>query len=331
MINSEETFRSLIGDAQAGNRSGLCSKRVIAECQLDCYLCVEYPSLMQLLQLCVDKSIFERISIRLPQTDGLEMIARTIPEFGSQKVAIQLALKNLDAADIFYRFVDDILVRLIGLAGELEAINMLVGRVRQWQRFMLDSSQKDLSVESQVGLYAELWMLRMLLEHNKFFDLNAWTGPAMARQDFSFPHVSIEVKGTLQGASPAMKISSESQLDVPSGVTLLICWCSLERKRSQGETLGSIVSSISEILGLGSPRYYDFENLLNLAGYEKESASKYGDFGFNLCEQAFFLVSDNFPRITRMSLPNGISNVQYSLQVSVCREFELDGNRLSPV
>jgi hypothetical protein len=95
----------------------------------------------------------------------------------------------------------------------------------------------------------------------------------------------------------------------------------LERVTTTGFSLPEIVGSIREILCTGSARIIFEEKLLEY-GYLDAHVARYGQ-RYLLHRLRAFQVRAGFPRIAAI-LPDGIGDLNYSVALSACTEFEID-------
>jgi hypothetical protein len=64
-----------------------------------------------------------------------------------------------------------------------------------------------------------------------------------------------------------------------------------------------------------------FEERLLAAGYFEPYPSPFENFGFSKRSRRAFRVADTFPRLLESSLPHGISDVRYILNLAACAAF----------
>lgn len=326
-MNHSDVWEDLSRQAVDSRRSGLIRRRVLHESSLNCFLAIEVPSNSRLIALSVDASLRDRLS-QLPRTQGIELRVVSLPEHPGC-IDLQLVLLDPGSLDMFSSFADNILSHLSGAGSDSEGAGIMIGRFRQWQHFLNQQSLSQLGHNAQIGLYGELWFLRMLLQEiGPEFDLLSWHGPLLAAQDFYFPGCTVEVKTGVHRPHQEVEISSEGQLSVSQDVVLYIFHLSINRIRNQGESLVDMVESIRDLLGDASGRRADFESRLESAGFMDDHVEYYLSPGYSVREENVFLVSGDFPRIEPGDLRAGIGNVRYSIALEECRNFAVDRTNL---
>jgi len=194
---------------------------------------------------------------------------------------------------------------------------------QRWDLFFSNKRKNVLSNERQRGLYAELYWLRKMINHNNSHEayklLSSWKGPERSHHDFENDNGSIiEVKSTITKEPRKVRISNERQLDDTNlkHVYLFILTINVNKK---GESLPEIVEEIRNMIIL--PKYiFILKRKLALAGYLESDAIKYIS-GYNIRKEELFKIREGFPRI--ILLDSGIGDLKYSIQISSCKEFEV--------
>src|SRR5262249_35690013 len=88
----------------------------------------------------------------------------------------------------------------------------------RWRRFWSLMPRSLLSRSDQIGLFGELWFLRVwLLPHAGPAAIDRWRGPAGSRHDFEWPGRSMEVKATASTRGLIHRINGVDQLLPPEG------------------------------------------------------------------------------------------------------------------
>ena len=65
----------------------------------------------------------------------------------------------------------------------------------------------------------------------------------------------------------------------------------------------------------------EFEQRLNMGGYLETQAHMYGDRHYVVRQRLVHAVGGNFPRITEHDLPDGLSDVSYTLDLHAASDF----------
>lgn len=209
------------------------------------------------------------------------------------------------------------------------AVDALIAAVDEFRRFFARRVDR-LSESALRGLFVELELLIELVRAGvRVRDaLLAWAGPYRAT-DFKFANgTGIEVKSARIPAS-AVEISSEHQLDAPSGTLHLFVKpvATLAPQDHAGEAFLDIVGEAKSLISKDSGAKELWASAVEALGFD-ESDPYYAQWRFASNEWQIYGVVDGFPRITRDSLPAGIRAVSYSLQLDALKPFREDSASL---
>ena len=238
--------------------------------------------------------------------------------------------------DIFYTFIADIVETAKNSTSDLVILDILK-RVKSWMNFFKSKKTGVLSENGQIGLFAELSMLKVLLENNKEKILSvvtSWVGPKKQNQDFIFPNTqAIEVKCTITNNQYEVKISNEYQLDSSGLDRLLLAVYQVKRHKisedSLFQSLPNLIEDIEELLKHDSDAKFEFEGLLLDVGYLAESEIEYIDFGFQIINgPEIYDVDSEFPKLSRTAIPNSIKKVEYNLNL---QKQKVIGNNINEI
>ena len=134
-----------------------------------------------LLQLKNGGKRSEVIINNINTLDSIQIDTLPVPDPGTTGLDTYYTIK-LDRnteEDIFYTFIDDIIETSKNSISDLVIMDILK-RVKSWMNFFKSKNTGVLSENGQIGLFAELTMLKTLLENNKGNLLNivtSWVGP----------------------------------------------------------------------------------------------------------------------------------------------------------
>jgi hypothetical protein len=110
-----------------------------------------------------------------------------------------------------------------------------------------------------------------------------------------------------------------NQLD-PTQFTSLYLATVLVSESPSGRSLPEQVRRVEELLGNDSEMLEEFWSKLGLVGYRRTSEADYGTYRFFFDATNFYLIGEEFPKITRdsfiESLDHRILDVQYTLELS---------------
>ncbi|MFC4640027.1 PD-(D/E)XK motif protein [Deinococcus hohokamensis] len=276
------------------------------------YAGVEYPRATPLLLLRTPRGT-SRTMTALPQAGGF---AVQWLKYSDAPEHEWLVVALLDSAhlEIFGRLATDITAWL-GTAGTpRQAAHGLLERVREWQAFLRQRGQ-GLDESARQGLFGELWLFRDWLTDGLPGDglLQAWQGPQGAAQDFRLAQLQVEVK-TTGTTSARVKISSLEQLE-PSLGRLMLARVALDRA-AEGTTLPELVQAVRGLLD--EAQGHRLTSLLRQVGYDDRDAPLYEEAHYVVAQLQFYEVDDTFPRLRRREVPQGITAVQYTIDLSTC-------------
>jgi hypothetical protein len=197
--------------------------------------------------------------------------------------------------------------------------------LQHWKRFFQSRSPEGLSREEYIGLYAELDFFAALLGAGIAPEAlaNAWQGPIGANQDFLFGGVAVEIKACTGNDTDFVPISNVRQLDDTGLDRLFLFQGVYDFRQDSGQTLKVLVDRLRQLLA-ASPSAVDiFEVRLLAAGYIEPLASPFERYGFSPRFRRYFHVAKGFPHLQESSLPQGISEVRYKLNLAACAAFEV--------
>ena len=199
---------------------------------------------------------------------------------------------------------------------------LLLARLEDWRRLLATVSAQGLTAEQQRGLFGELSILRdLILPEAGPAGVLAWTGPDRQLQDFQFPGGAIEVKTASGNNAKIVRIANERQLDCQLAGQLFLVTLALDaRQEGPGLTLPDLVGDLrGKIRPLGSAA--EFEQRLNMGGYLETQAHLYGDRRYTVRQRLIHAVDGKFPRITERDIPDGLSDVSYTLDLHAASGF----------
>lgn len=263
-----------------------------------------------------------------PQCSGLEIFQAKL----EKETILGVRLQERTDSEVFSALAEDIASRIAEAQTSDEAVSMLLGRLRKWQKF-LAAGILALGPQAVKALFGELTAMQNILIPNvgPQAGVAAWVGPQRASQDFQLPRTAIEVKTTASKGPQIIRISSERQLDNTGIQNLFLYVLSLDERvttgaeAAVGESLPELVDSIRETLQSNSVALEHFDDRLLDAGYRTSDAEYYQSRKFAVRDEFVFSVTEGFPRVVEKDLPTGIGDVSYALSLSACAPFAVDG------
>ena len=223
-----------------------------------------------------------------------------------------------DASEVFAVFTAD-LASGLSVAGTMEVrMSLLMDKIALWKRFFQKNSGR-LSEEEVRGLIGEIEILsRMIAAYGVDVALETWKGPAGELHDFRHDPFRIEVKTWVNESSPRIFISDPSQIVIDPAWPVFIAAVQLARDNTAGFTLPERIATI--LVGMTAPQRAIMEVLLADVGYLPVHAELYTKRYF-VAETVFHSIGDGFPMIDPVTLPGGITNLKYALELGALGPF----------
>ena len=233
--------------------------------------------------------------------------------------------------EVFGHVAGDVAEYVFSKSVSSSASSSFLERLGRWKRFFENSGGVGLSEIAAQGLLAELLFLRdfsIAESGSPETAVSSWAVPQPLSKDFQYMRGAIEVKCSVSREHTRVHIHGERQLDDSGIAALYLLAVLLERVTTTGFSLPETVNSIREILGAGSARIIFEEKLLDY-GYLDAHAARY-DQRYLLHRLRAFQVRDGFPRVPAV-LPDGVGDLNYTIALSACTEFEIDPEHLRSV
>jgi hypothetical protein len=231
---------------------------------------------------------------------------------------LPVMMADEDAVEVFAVFTAD-LASALEVEGTLEArMRLLMDRIVLWKRFFQKNSG-PLSEEAVRGLIGELEILaKMIAAYGVDAALETWKGPAGELHDFHQEAFRIEVKTWVNESSPRIFISDPSQIVIDPAWPVFMAAVQLARDNAEGFTLPERIATI--LCGMTAPQRTVMEVLLADVGYLPVHAELYSK-RFSVAETVFHVIGEGFPMIDPATLPGGITNLKYSLELGALAPF----------
>jgi len=302
----------------APSPSGWAKMRVYHQSGHDLWLGVKQPQLFRALLyvIPVQKAPHPK---QLPQLRHMNVL---IAPYDEEHVEVQITLEDPHLSDVFSVLARDIAGCISQAASTEAGVRALIDRLAHWRDLLQPHSDRGLSREKRRGLYGELYLLRRLLDIGvpTAVVVESWVGPTGAHQDLQAPTAAVEVKTTASKQPQLIRVSSERQLDTTGVNELFLAHLSLdERNSGPGENLPSIVTDLEQ--RLAGQYSLDFRAMLYIAGLLPTALPEYEEPVYWVRSLDYFHLVDGFPRIVEAMCPEGVGDVQYSIQLASMREF----------
>lgn len=297
------------------------SQRRVADERHDIFWIKDYHGKYGLmLRFSADEHGFaEKIKLR-----GLTLIEH----FADTVLELYLILNDSNDGELFTALCGDLISASAVAVLPDQLAEIIIGRLKQWQRFLSESSALTLTEQLQMGLFSELLVLcRKLAPRIGIRDaLNSWTGPDFDKKDFSAANSFLEIKSVISSKTPFAVISSIHQLDA-STKPLYLAVCSLTKSDS-GETLQNMISTVRELIGSDTALLDQLHNKTVAYGYT-EGITQPPFFKWVTDRVSIYHVKEDFPKITSVEIAPEIIDVSYRIDLSRCDRFLADFNEIN--
>jgi hypothetical protein len=265
--------------------------------------------------------------IQLPSRSDIQLLF--IPKlenigFTNIDCEIMVTLKNPLIREFFNDWILKFHDKLISIRSVNEFIDSFNQEIKSLM--LLGKKAKKLPLQAAKGLYAELLVVKKMIEENVHTQeeiLESWHRPEPSNHDFDFSNFSIEVKSTGR-ESTTIKISSENQLSEYENLPLYLYLFIIDHnQKKQIDSIGTLYMEIKFLLETKHVNNFEMkcasDSFFSYLGPELMPL----DYKFNLIEfQEYYVDQIQFPRIRRESIENGISKVSYQIDISAINKFK---------
>lgn len=240
----------------------------------------------------------------------------------TQLQGLVLTLENQVDKDLFSGLCQTLVSNLQPVTDASTALAVALTHINRWKAFLAGRKRRVLSPAEIRGLFAELQFLRML--YGKHLTqpeaVNAWCGPEGVHQDFIFEDTAVEIKSLSGRERNSVRISSEDQLEALSNNLFLVIFRLTEQPDSdQSVSLNLLVSQIEQEI-TDSQALEEFSMRLAANGYVE--MREYDEPVFLVSGQKCYRVHDEFPRLIRSEIADGIARVGYEIELESISKFE---------
>lgn len=251
----------------------------------------------------------------------------TFPD--SQLLLIQLL--HPASYDIFASLCENLIQVISCLDTEDKAVRAIINQLEKWKTLFDKNNSIGLTPAEQQGLFGELHFLEKVLNSTLTSNsaiLHAWVGTDRALRDFQASDWAVEIKTTATNNPQKITINGERQLDETFVQELFLFHLSVEISKGIGNTLFDKVLKIRSIVHDDIPSLSLFNLKLFEVGYLDKHAQIYKSRFYSIRSENYYKISNDFPRIKENELRNGISDVKYSIILSMCDEYLLPENHV---
>ncbi|MEI6680086.1 MAG: PD-(D/E)XK motif protein [Mariniphaga sp.] len=303
----------------SSGRNGVIRERVDNIPALNCYVGTISVSQAKLFLMELDNSIQVHANY-LKRFVGVEI--QILPLEFNKKELVIILLEN-ELSEIFIYFIEDIIVALKDISNQEDALLAITQKVNYWKKLFSKFTGDLLTPQQQRGLYGELYFLNLLLENFNAdrMVISGWQAPNGANQDFYYSGTAIEVK-TSKSNNPSIKISNEFQLDVTGLSNLYLAFYKLNEYPGTQNSLAEIISNIRNRISTDKELVNVFNDKLESLGITTETESEYNNQSFIIRDEKYYLITPEFPKITRETIDKAIFGVSYEIVPIECVDYE---------
>jgi len=147
-------------------------------------------------------------------------------------------------------------------------------------------------------------------------------------RDFQDNNWAVEVKTTSTNNPQKVTINGERQLDDTLLENLFLYHLSVEVSNGNGQTLCQKIAIIREMLESDIPAASIFNAKLFEAGYLDKHEPFYQDRFYQIRNENYYKIENDFPRIKENELRGGVSDVKYSIILAMCDEYLVPENQI---
>lgn len=232
-----------------------------------------------------------------------------------------LTFKLVDTSieELFYVFCAD-MVDSTRNCTKIQGNSSIINRYLKWQT-LFAKKKLNLLLEDEIkGLIGELLFLKefAMRKYGETDGLNSWVGPFGCDQDYSIRDTWYEIKSINSGAK-TISISSLEQLDnKDKGYLVVLELDKTSNINDKSITLNTLIENIKSNFKEMSNKE-KFENILFNFGYVKDD--DYDEFCYKLSSIKMYRVAQDFPKLLRSNIPNGIVGAKYEISTVEVKNF----------
>jgi hypothetical protein len=194
--------------------------------------------------------------------------------------------------------------------------------LERWRAFLRRHSAL-MTREEVRGLIGELVTLaRLIMLIGEEAAVMAWRGPLGGIRDFDGELVHAETKTFTPSSGASVFISDPLQLEAPTGCRLSLVCIAVDQSPS-GASLLQYVLAVETMLQRHASALELFRQRVAAAGFLPSMAEALPET-FVAFEPRVFEVRDGFPRILPGSIPPGVKNVRFAIELSALGAFAIE-------
>lgn len=310
---------------EQSNEIGLLKRLYTNDSELYIYAVFQNPERHCGIALSFDKSI--RIDVSpFSNLRDLQVTLTHDNSFLNNNLLV-IKLLHYQSRDVFAVMCENMIQSVLSLRSEKQVVKTIINQLEKWQALFEKLKGEGLTPSEQQGLYGELHFLQKFIAKQEAVDaLTSWVGTDREVRDFQYNDWAVEVKTTAGNNHQKVHISSERQLDETLLENLFLFHLSVEAAKKNGESLNAKVNSIRETLQDNVSVLNLFNNKLLEIGYFEKHTHLYDEKCYQIRDENYYKINDDFPRIKEKEIRNGVGDVKYSIILSQCNEYLVSEN-----
>ncbi|MEV5053678.1 PD-(D/E)XK motif protein [Arthrobacter sp. LAR12-1-1.1] len=261
----------------------------------------------------------------LPQLSDAVSIVRAEREHDGTWILL-LTLEDPKFSEVFMQLCGHVHEKVSEAVTESAGLSTAMECFAEWRQLFQASKKRVLSMEECRGLYAELEFGFYVLGPSvgSSVVVEGWQGPYGSDQDFQFVDVHYEVKSR-HASTHALRIASEYQLDGDNIVLVTVEVADSAMPFPGFTSLADKVVLAKDSVALDDGDLEAFDSALDELGFDPNDEI-YGRMYFSSRSYDYYIVSDDFPRITPRDLATGVAGVKYRLELTALDQFAIDAD-----
>lgn len=236
---------------------------------------------------------------------------------------VSFTTRSAEMNSVFVVVMSEALEQSAKAADSEQSLSVFLGVLDKFRR-LTQRRRGALSEDELRGLVAELLVFQHLLgAAAPSVVAKSWRGPYGASFDFVFSaHSALEVKSIHIGAK-TITISSPEQLDVDiADLRLAVVPVEETAEDTQGSlTVSDLVMNIRSGLETDPSALEQFDGALAATRLDPQDQA-IAEYRFTASAPKCYHVGESFPSIRRRSIPDGVSDVIYSISLQALSCFE---------
>lgn len=261
----------------------------------------------------------------LPQLSDAVSLVRAEREHDGTWILL-ITLEDAKFSEVFMQLCGHVQEKVAEALTESAGLSTAMACFAEWRQLFQASKKRVLSMEECRGLFAELEFGFDVLGPivGSSVVVEGWQGPYGSDQDFQFVDVHYEVKSR-HASTRALRIASEYQLDGDNIVLVTVEVADSAKPFAGFTSLADKVVLARDSVALDDGDLEAFDSALDELGFDPND-EVYGRMYFSSRSYDYFIVSDDFPRVTPRDLATGVAGVKYRLELTALDQFAIDAD-----